>query len=268
MIFRCLVIFSLTFSALSVFGQSPWVDNKGSIYAQLSGTTITYDAIFNNDSEGTQNTFETSDRTIGLFASYSLSDRTGIQIDLPFKAVSAEENSLNALGDISVKVKHELFKAFPITAFAGYTAPTATREAALRTGFQQHGIDLGLSTGFSRNSTFGYFGAGHRYRADIPNQIIIDTEIGTKAKIGNKELYLIFHIDGALNLEDTLDPEADATVLYHNNGQYLSPGIKLSLNVISNWWINFGSYGAITATNQGAAPSVSLGIAYSKKTFE
>lgn len=269
MVFRYLFISSfLIISASTLLAQSPWVDDKGSIYAQLSVTSITYDAIFNNDSEGTQNSFDTSDRTIGLFAAYSLTDRTGIQIDLPYKAVSAEDNSLSALGDISVKLKHELFKEFPLTAFAGYTAPTATRDGALRTGFEQHGVDLGLSTGFSRNSTFGYFGAGHRYRSDIPNQIIIDTEIGTKANIGKKDLYLIFHIDGALNLTETTDPEADATVLYHNNGQYLSPGIKLSLNVVNNWWVNFGTYGAITATNQGAAPSLSLGIAYSKKTFE
>lgn len=254
--------------SFSSFGQSPWVDNKGSVYAQLSGTFIAYNTIFNNDGEGAENTFDTNDRTIGLYASYSLTDRTGVQIDLPFKAVSSDGNSLNALGDISVKVKHELFKSLPLTAFAGYVAPTATREGSLRTGYQQHAVDLGLSTGFSRNSAFGYLGVGHRYRADIPNQITIDTEIGTTANFGERELLLIFHIDGALNLDELEDPEGDQSVLYHNNGQFLSPGIKISLNVVSNWWINFGTYGAIIATNQGAAPSVSIGIAYNKKTFE
>ena len=268
MFYKYLLGFSLLFASLSSFGQSPWVDNKGSVYAQFSGTTINYVGIFDNNGEGAQNTFETSDRTFALYANYSLTDRTGVEISLPFKAVTTNDNSLNALGDISFKVKHELFKSFPLTAFAGYTAPTATREGALRTGYAQHGVDLGLSAGFTRNSAFGYLGVGHRYRADIPNQITIDTEIGTKANFGKRALYLIFHIDGALNLEETVDPEADASVLYHNNGQYLSPGIKLSLNVISDWWINFGTYGAITATSQGAAPSVSIGIAYNKKTFE
>lgn len=268
MLHKYILAISLLLLSLHTFAQSPWVDDKGSIYAQFSGTTINYDAIFNNDGEGSQNAFETSDRTIALYANYSLTDRTGIEINLPFKAVSSNDISLSAFGDISLKVKHELFESFPLTAFAGYTAPTATREGTLRTGYQQHGIDLGLSTGFSRNNTFGYLGVGHRYRTDIPNQISIDTEIGTKANFGKRSLYLIFHIDGALNLEETVDPEADESVLYHNNGQYLSPGIKLSLNVISDWWINFGTYGAITASNQGAAPSLSVGIAYNKKTFE
>lgn len=267
MLYKNLLILSFLFASLSAFGQSPWVDDKGSIYAQVSGTVISYTDIFNIDGERSQNTFETNDRSIGLFASYSLSDRTGIQLSLPFKSVETDGNSLNALGDISVKLKHELFKSFPLTAFAGYTAPTATREGALRTGYEQHGIDLGLSVGFTRNSAFGYITAGHRYRADIPNQITIDTEIGTKANFGKRALYLFFHIDGALNLEDTTDPDGDASVLYHNNGEYLSPGIKLSLNVINNWWLNFGTYGAITATSQGASPSISLGIAYNRKTF-
>jgi len=119
-----------------------------------------------------------------------------------------------------------------------------------------------LSTGFSKGKTFGYFGSGFHNRNEIPNQIIIDTEIGTKASLGNRELYLIFHIDGALNLDEVEDPEADSSVLYHNNGEYLSPGIKIGFNILDDLWLNFGTYGAITATNQGAAPSVSFGVAW------
>lgn len=268
MINKHLLFLGFLFVSVNSFGQSPWVDDKGSIYAQAAGTFITYEGIFDSDGNGSENQFETSDRTFGLFASYSVTNKTGLQVNLPFKSVSANDSTLNALGDISVKVKHELFQSFPLTAFAGYTAPTSTREGVLRTGYNQHSIDLGLSTGFSKNSTFGYLGVGHRSRVDIPNQIIIDTEIGTQAKIGERSLFLIFHIDGALNLEDIEDPEADQTVLYHNNGQYLSPGIKISLNVINDWFINFGTYGAITATNQGAAPSLTIGIAYNRKNFQ
>ena len=82
---------------------------------------------------------------------------------------------------------------------------------------------------------------------------------------GSNALYLMFHIDGALNLNEILDTEADETVLYHNNGQYLSPGIKASLNAFSNWWINLGAYGAIIARNQGSAPALSIGLAYKSK---
>jgi len=262
MSYKYFFIFSFLCLGFSTFAQSPWVDDKGSVYAQLSLNSFSYESIFDAEGSGAQNTFETTDRTLGFFGSYSISDKLGIQVDLPYKLVSTNGNSLNAIGDLSFDVKYELLNSFPLTAFAGYTAPTATREGALRTGYQQHSVDVGLSTGFSKGSAYGYFGAGHRYRANIPNQITIDTEIGTKANLGNRDLFLIFHIDGALNLEETTDPEGDESVLYHNNGQFLSPGIKFSLNVIDNWWINFGGYGAITARNQGANASLSIGIAY------
>jgi len=262
LIYKLLTTFLLLLASTLIFAQSPWVENKGSFYAALTGTSITYTDIFNSEGEGAQNAFETSDGTISFYGNYSLTDRTAIVVDLPFKVVSIDSSSLSALGDLKFQVKHELLKGFPLTAFASYAAPTATREGALRTGFRQHAVDGGLSTGFSRGSAFGYFGGGYRYRSEIPNQIVIDTEIGTKIELGSRALYLIFHIDGALNLDDAEDPEADGSVLYHNNGSFLSPGIKAGLNIADNWWINFGTYGAITATNQGAAPSLSLGVAY------
>ncbi len=262
MLYKQFATLALVMITTLIFAQSPWVENKGSFYTALTGTSITYTDIFNSDGEGAQNAFETSDGTISFYGNYSLTDRTAVVVDLPYKIVSIDSISLSALGDLKFQVKHELLKGFPLTAFASYTAPTATREGALRTGFKQHAVDGGLSAGFSRGSTFGYFGGGYRYRSEIPNQIVIDTEIGTQIEFGERSLYLIFHIDGALNLDDAEDPDADGSVLYHNNGSFLSPGIKLGLNIADNWWINFGTYGAITATNQGAAPSLSLGVAY------
>ena len=258
------LLFIILFLSLTILShaQSPWVENKGSFYTAFTATSINYTNIFNDDGEGSENAFETSDRTFSLYGSYSLSDKTAIVADLPFKSVSSDGSDLSALGDLKIQVKHELLQSFPLTAFASYTAPTATREGALRTGYAQHAVDLGLSTGFAKGSSFGYFGAGYRSRNEIPNQVIIDTEIGTKANLGNRDLYLIFHIDGALNLDEVEDLEANGSVLYHNNGAYLSPGIKIGFNVINKLWLNFGAYGAITAKNQGAAPSISLGIAW------
>ena len=73
---------------------------------------------------------------------------------------------------------------------------------------------------------------------------------------------LIFHVDGALNFSEIEDLGGDQTALYHNNGQFLSPGLKVSIKVFGDWWLNLGGFGAFTATNQGAAGSVSVGLAY------
>ena len=258
-----LIVFLI--SCYATKAQSPWVDNKGSLYVQGSFNTITYSSIFNSDGGSSQIGFETTDRTYSIYGSYSITDRTGILFNLPYKSVTANDASLSAFGDISLKVKHELLGNSRLTAYAGYTAPTATREGNLRTGYDQHSIDVGLSTGFSSGKTYGYFGSGYRYRENIPSQFIIDAEIGTSSVIGGRTLSLIFHIDGALNFSTVEDLEGDETVLYHNNGQFLSPGIKVSFNAYKNWWINLGGFGAITARNQGAGGSISIGIAYSLK---
>jgi hypothetical protein len=256
------VLLGLSFSS---FGQSPWVDNKGSIYLQGSRNSINYTSIFNNTGGTSRNDFTTVDRTFSLYGSYSITNRTGVLVNLPYKSVRVDTLSLSALGDLSIKVKHQLGTKTPLAIFAGYTAPTATREGALRTGFAQHSVDLGLSTGFTLEQVFGYVGGGYRYRANIPNQFIIDAELGTSSKIGKRELFIIFHIDGAINFREVEDPEASESVLYHNNGQFVSPGIKFSLGIAKNLFINFGGFGAFTATSQGAAASVSLGLAYNMK---
>jgi len=195
------------------YAQNPWIEKKGSIYVSVNFSNISYDDIFNNEGEGLENTFETNDRTLSLYAQY-------------------------------------------------YSIPTGTRDGVLRTGYVQHSIDGGLSTGFASGSNFAYLGAGFRYRNEIPNQFILDAEFGTKAYIGKKCLYLILHVDGALNFSEIEDPEADQSVLYHSNAEFLSPGIKLGLYLSDRLWLNVGTYGAIIAKNLAAAPSISIGVAW------
>jgi hypothetical protein len=56
--------------------------------------------------------------------------------------------------------------------------------------------------------------------------------------------------------------------LYHNNGSFISPGLKASLKISKNWWINVSGFGAIIAANQAASPALSIGIAYKTSPVE
>ncbi len=266
--YKCL--YTLLFFGYTVlsYAQTPWVENKGSLYISLNTSNISYEDIFDGNGEGVESSFETKDRTFSLFAQYSLADSLTIVVDLPYKLVNVDGNSLSAFGDLKFQVKRELMHGFPLTAFVGYIAPTGTREGALRTGYMQHSFDGGLSTGFARGSNYAYFGAGYRYRNNIPNQFILDAEFGTKAYLGDRCLYLSFHIDGALNLDDIEDPEGDQSALYHNNGEFLSPGIKLGLYLSDHLWLNFGANGAIIAKNLASSPALSLGISWKLRKKE
>ncbi len=261
-VLRFALFLSFSFNAAA---QNPWVNAKGSIYAQVSTTFLSYDQIFGSDGDVTESAFETTDNTIGLFGTYSVTNNTEVIFNVPFKAVSSNNLDLSGLGDLQLKVKHQLLRKIPLAIFYGYTAPTSSRDGIVRTGFNQHAIDVGLSGGLSNNNFFGYLSLAYRYRDNIPNQSIIEAEVGANIKLDKKQLYLMFHIDGALNFTDTTDPEADESVLYHNNGQFLAPGLKLSFNAYKNWWINLGTFGAFKAEHQGAAPTFTIGLAYNKK---
>ena len=126
---------------------------------------------------------------------------------------------------------------------------------------------MGLSIGHSNDEFYTYLSGGYKYRTNIPGQVIIDSEIGTSIDIGERKLLLAFHIDAAVNTSDLDEPDLPTlnSNLYNYNGQYVSPGIKISYNVFSNFWINVASFGAVFAENQGAAPSLNVGLAYNRK---
>lgn len=162
-------------------------------------------------------------------------------------------------------MKYQILKKIPLAAYVGYTAPTAERDGIVRTGYAKQAIEAGLSGGLAKENVFGYATVGYRNRTDIPDQVTLEFEVGTNIKFEDRQLYLMFHIDGALNTSETTDPEADESALYHNNGQFLSPGLKAAFNVYDNWWINIGSFGAFEARNQGAAATFTVGLAYNLK---
>jgi hypothetical protein len=258
----------LTFICLSLnsIAQSPWVNKKGSVYGQLSTSYLAYSNIFNTGpADIVESNYETKDITIGLYGEYSLSNKTSVILDLPFKNVQANNQILTGFGDPTIKIKHQISNKTPIAIYYGYTAPLSQRNGILRTGYKKHIGELGLSTGIGKEKYYVYGGFGYRYREQIPNQIIIDSEFGYKLQVAKRTLFLMLHIGGSLNTSTTEDPDGDETVLYHNNGQYLSPGLKLAYSPFQNLWINFGANFAITARNMGAAPLINFGLAYNLK---
>lgn len=245
--------------------QSPWVNNKGSYYTQVSLTTIGYSSAFDQDGNVRQLLSNVLDQTYAGFIDYSVNDRLALSSTLPFKRVRFDGDQLATLGDIDLAARFQLIKDAPFTIYGKYTLPTATQEGPLRTGFQVNAIESGFSFGRSRTTNYSSISAGYRLRNNIPDQVIIGAEIGTSSEFGKVELLLAFRIDGAINTSGPaeIDILAEESNLHSANGQFLSPGVKLGVKLQSGISFNFGAYGAFFAKNQGAAPSVNLGIAYS-----
>ena len=251
------------------FTQNPWVNKKGSLYAQVSATFIPkYTVGFQDDGGVEELPFATNDRTFSFYGSYSLTDRIEVTLNILQKAVSAEGNSLNNLGDPDLQLKYQIPGNIPLAVYGSYTAPLSEREGILRTGYNQHAAEAGLSVGMSKKNMFAYVSSGFRYRDNIPNQISIEAEVGTVKNFGTNALLLAFHIDGFINTSEVTDPLGDQTFLYHNNGSFISPGIKASLNISKNWWVNVSGFGAIVAANQAASPALSIAVAYKTSSVE
>ena len=262
-----LIVVLITITNLNVMGQSPWVNKKGSFYGQLSTTYLAYSSIVKEAANQIVETdSSTQDITVGLFAEYSITDQLAVIANLPIKSVTHNGEGLSGLGDPSLKFKYQIFKGFPLGAYAGYTAPFSMREGLLRTGYRQHAVDVGISAGTGKERYFLYGGLGYRYRSVISNQILLEFEYGYQFNVAKRPFYLMFHLDGNLNTTSVADNEAGNANLYHNAGEFISPGLKMSYNIFNGFWINVGAFSGVYVKNTGARPSLNFGLAFRPST--
>ena len=105
------------FIGLSAFSQSPWTQEKGKFYTQLSFTTIpNYDSLFGDPDYNTSG--EITDNTIQFYGEYGFSDKTSLIVNLPLKLISINNNvnplsedfNNTALGNIEIGIKHNFHK--------------------------------------------------------------------------------------------------------------------------------------------------------------
>lgn len=267
---RFLLIGSLLFTALHFFGVGPWVNPKKSYYLQVNYTFLGYNNAFNSNGAVEGLSDDVTDITYAAYGEYSFHNKSMLSITLPFKQISFGNRSLSGLGDLTIGGKTQILNApLPFSVYYNLNLPTATSKNRLNTGYGVAGLELGLSTGYGTESFYGLFSLGYAYRNGIPDQVKLDLEVARKLILGKVDLYIAFNVNGAfntstLNPTDFNEPLFNETALYHPNGDYLSPGIKLMVNPIGGWWINLAGFGAISARHQGAAPTINLGIAYKK----
>ena len=107
-----IVGFTVIFFLYTVgFSQSPWVNNKGSFYGQVSATYLGYGSIINDKvNEIVEADFKTRDITATIYADYSLTNKMAVLVNLPYKMVEHNNQRLSSLGDPSIKLKYQLLK--------------------------------------------------------------------------------------------------------------------------------------------------------------
>lgn len=264
--------------SISAFSQSPWTQEKGKFYTQLSFTTIpNYDTLFGDPDKSVFGTY--SDNTVQFFGEYGLSDKTSLVVNLPLKLISikdfedpridcigdcSKDFSDTALGNISLGLKHNFYKKdWVLSGQLSLEANTSSYDAAsgIRTGYDAWSFThLFLAgRGFGKTYIQTFIGADIRTN-DYSSNFKIGGEVGHKI---TKNIWLIGFLDISKSLENgdiILPVQNTLTGLYVNDQEYGSFGLKGIGEFTNNFGVTAGFGGAFFGNNVAKQAALTFGV--------
>ena len=266
-------VFIAVLSSSFVFAQSPWTQEKGTFYTQLSFSTIAnYDEIFGDPEYQTDR--EITDNTLQLYGAYGLSSKTTLLVNLPIKLIKTgdvvngsafiTEDSKTAFGNISLGVKHQFYnKKWIISGQLNLEANTGSFETAsgIRTGHDDWTVTPTINIGRSFDKFYVQAFTGIDLKTnDYSNNFKIGGEIGTKV---HSKIWLIGFVDivSSFNDGDVNLPLSNlATALYVNNQEYAAFGFKAIGEITDKFGVNLGIGGAFSGNNVAKQKALSFGL--------
>lgn len=246
-----------------------WTKPKGSGYANLSFTHLTYTSVFERN--GALNlTGTVEDYTVNAYLEYGLSQAVTFVGQVPYKMTSFRGHSLNGIGNMELGLKHALKDSNHIISlqwkyrsnnFGGFDL-----ENGLRTGFDNAGLNLAILHGKGWSKAYTTSEVGFLFMlGDYSDYIRFSTEWGTKINWkGKSYTWIIAVLEGFISLGNRShdDGLGTQTYLYRNNMGWISPGLKVGHYFNEKWAVNFAGYGAIYALYGGRAPTLTIGLSY------
>ncbi|WP_303318862.1 hypothetical protein Q4Q34_05255 [Flavivirga abyssicola] len=268
----------LLFICVSGFSQSPWTQEKGKFYTQLSYTTIpNYDTFFGDPDYTIAG--KISDNTIQLYGEYGFSDNTTLIINLPLKLISindfknplinctgdcSEDFNESALGNLEIGIKYNFHKKdwvlsgqFSIEANTGSYDITS----GIRTGYNAFTFTPLFLAGKSFEKTYvqSFIGANIRTN-DYSSNFKVGGEFGYKI---TKHIWLIGFVDIVKSLKDgniVLPIENTYTGLYVNNQDYGAYGFKGIGEITDKFGLTAGFGGAFFGNNVAKQAALNVGV--------
>ena len=264
------------FLSISAFSQSPWTQEKGKFYTQLSFTTIpNYDTLFGDPDYSTFGNY--SDNTVQFFSEYGLTNKTSLLVNIPLKIIAikgfqdpridcigdcSKDYNNNALGNIEIGLKHNFYnKDWLISGQLSMEANTGSYNeiSGIRTGYDAWSFSPLFLAGKSFNKMYfqSFIGANIRTN-DYSSNFKIGGELGRKV---TKNIWLIGFLDISKSLENgaILLPQQNIfTGLYVNDQEYGVVGIK----AIGEFSDNFGVVASLPAAFFGnnVAQQIALSV--------
>ena len=274
---HCIIILFLSIS-ISSFAQSPWTQEKGNFYTQLSFTTIpNYDSLFGDPNYDTNG--EITDNTIQFYGEYGFSDKTSLIVNVPLKFISidgfeslsidctgdcTEDFNETALGNIEIGLKHNFYKKkwilsgqFTVEA----NTSSYTEVSGIRTGYDAFTFTPLFLAGRSFGNTYiqSFIGANIRTN-DYSSNFKVGGELGHK--VANR-IWLIGFVDIVKSLENgdvELPAENILTGLYVNDQDYGAYGLKGIGEITEKFGVTAGFGGAFFGNNVARQAALNAGV--------
>lgn len=272
------LVFSLLLSTNFLYAQSPWTQEKGSGFGQLSLMAIPkYNEFFVKGSNDLYTSSrEYSETAVQAYVEYGVIEGTTLVLDAPIKFLSAgeelldslgttESGNLTSLGNTRFSVRQRIYNdGVAVAAQLGVEIPTGKYDDAtgLRTGYGAWTFmpSVSVGGGLGKGYIFGYGGVGIRTN-DYSNYFNIGLEGGYNP-FDKFWAMLFFDVIQSFENGERLDPPNNQqTAFYVNNQEWASLGLKLLYNVNDNIGLTLSTTLAAFAANQvPASPSLSLGV--------
>ncbi len=256
-----------------LLAQSPWTQEKGTFYTQLSFSTISnYDEVFGDPDYQTER--EITDNTLQLYGEYGISNKTTLLVNLPIKLIKTgdllvergftEAGSETAFGNVSIGLRHQFYnKKWLISGQLNVEANTGTftEISGIRTGYDAWTFTPTVNFGRSFEKFYVQAFTGIDLRTnDYSNNFKIGGEVGTKV---HSKIWLIGFVDIVSSFNDgdvNLSFRNIGTALYINNQEYGAFGVKAigEINDSLGGIVSFG--GAFSGNNVAKQAALSIGL--------
>lgn len=276
-----LSLFILLVLICTASAQSPWLQQKNTLLAQLSVNVIpNYDQLFINSGETYNTERYLNDITLQGWFEYGVSEYTALQLILPVKFLKAGDlvsndtstpqtspGSLQAFGNIALIWKQKLLqKTWILTSQLILEMPTATYqdETGLRSGYDAGSISGILSTGrgFSRFYFYTHLGIGARSN-DYSSYYTVGLE-------GGYQITQAIWVAGVVSVMQSLmdgtrqDPPNNLqTGLYVNDQGFFAWGLKIYGPIIPDkFGYNLSVFSAAAGNFVAKSAPINLGFYY------
>ena len=270
----------LILTSFTVLAGGPWTQKKGAGYVQVSASFIPdYSGLYSSGSGGDISLArEISDQTYSLYAEYGLAENFTLSLEAPWKAVDVVcdplvdksvgspllEGTENGFGNLGVSLKHSF--AAGALQMAGQlridlNTASATEISGINTGVDTWAVTPALSVGDGSSKFYWFADIGIQIRGDdYSNDLLLGGEAGW---LFFERIWLI----GALAVRQgvTTGSHDDAlsfarSGLYHDNQEFISPGLKLIWEVNDRFGINYARFGAVSGNLVAQRASTTVGL--------